>query len=120
MLFLYMITFFTVGSLSGRLSERLHEKEVGFSKLRVFTEDIVESISSGLVTTDLSGKITSFNRSASEMTGFRAEEAVGAIWWELFSWGRFGTDIETLRSPVFRSDSTERFRRSRESAVCSA
>ncbi|WDT76619.1 MAG: ATP-binding protein [Candidatus Manganitrophus sp.] len=87
MLFLYMITFFTVGSLSGRLSERLHEKEVGFSKLRVFTEDIVESISSGLVTTDLSGKITSFNRSASEMTGFRAEEAVGAIWWELFSWG---------------------------------
>lgn len=87
MLFLYMITFFTVGSLSGRLSERLHEKEVGFSKLRVFTEDIVESISSGLVTTDLSGKITSFNRSASEMTGFRAEEAVGSIWWELFSWG---------------------------------
>ncbi len=86
MLFLYMITFFTVGSLSGRLSERLHEKEVGFSKLRVFTEDIVESISSGLVTTDLSGKITSFNRSASEMTGFRAEEAVGSIWWELFSW----------------------------------
>lgn len=86
MFFLYTITFFTVGSLSGRLSERLHEKEVGFSKLRVFTEDIVESISSGLVTTDLSGKITSFNRSASEMTGFRAEEAVGSIWWELFSW----------------------------------
>jgi two-component system sensor histidine kinase PilS (NtrC family) len=86
MFFLYMITFFTVGSLSGRLSERLHEKEVGFSKLRVFTEDIVESISSGLVTTDLSGKITSFNRSASEMTGFRPEEAVGSIWWELFSW----------------------------------
>jgi two-component system sensor histidine kinase PilS (NtrC family) len=86
MFFLYMITFFTVGSLSGRLSERLHEKEVGFSKLRVFTEDIVESISSGLVTTDLSGKITSFNRSAAEMTGFRPEEAVGSIWWELFSW----------------------------------
>jgi len=86
MLSLYMITFFTVGSLSGRLSERLHEKEIGFSKLRVFTEDIVESISSGLVTTDLSGKITSFNRSASEMTGFKPEEAIGAIWWELFAW----------------------------------
>lgn len=86
MLFLYMITFFTVGSLSGRLSERLHEKEVGFSKLRVFTEDIVESISSGLVTTDLSGKITSFNRSAFEITGYQPEEALGSIWWELFSW----------------------------------
>ncbi len=85
-LFLYMITFFTVGGLSGRLSERLHEKEVGFSNLRVFTEDIVESIASGLVTTDLSGKITSFNRSASEITGFQPEEAVGSIWWELFSW----------------------------------
>ncbi len=86
MLFLYMVTFFTVGILSGRLSERLHEKEVGFSNLRVFTEDIVQSIASGLVTTDLDGRITSFNRSASEITGFRPEEAIGKIWWEFFSW----------------------------------
>lgn len=86
LLFLYMITFFTVGIVSGRLSERLHEKEIGFSKLSVFTEDIVQSVSSGLVTTDLSGKITSFNRSASEITGFSFQEAVGMIWWDLFSW----------------------------------
>jgi two-component system sensor histidine kinase PilS (NtrC family) len=86
MLFLYMIAFFTVGTLSGRLSERLHEKEVGFSDLRIFHEDIVQSMSSGLITTDLEGKVTSFNRSAAEITGFRPDEVIGAIWWEFFSW----------------------------------
>src|SRR3569832_2189325 len=70
MLFLYMIAFFTVGILSGRLSERLHEKEVGFSDLRIFHEDIFQSMSSGLITTDLDGKITSFNRSARRLPGF--------------------------------------------------
>lgn len=86
MLFLYMIAFFTVGILSGRLSERLHEKEVGFSDLRIFHEDIVQSMSSGLITTDLEGKITSFNRSASEITGFHSDEVIGTVWWEFFSW----------------------------------
>lgn len=86
LVFLYAMTFFTVGMLSGRLSERLHEKEIGFSELRVFHEDMVQSIPSGLITTNLEGKITSFNRSASEMTGFQPQEALGAVWWELFAW----------------------------------
>jgi len=96
MLFLYMIAFFTVGILSGRLSERLHEKEVGFSDLRIFHEDIVQSMSSGLITTDLDGKITSFNRSASEITGFRAEEVVGTAWWDFFSWQDVRNHYRTL------------------------
>lgn len=86
MLLLYMITFFTVGILSGRLSERLYKKEIDFLDLRIFHENIVQSIPSGLITTDLAGKMTSFNQAAEQMTGFRPEEAIGEIWWRLFSW----------------------------------
>jgi two-component system sensor histidine kinase PilS (NtrC family) len=86
-LFLYMIVFFTIGIVSGRLSEKLREKEIGYSELRVFHEDIVQSIASGLITTDLGGRITSFNRSASEITGFHPDEAIGAVWWNLLNWG---------------------------------
>ncbi|MBI3804475.1 MAG: PAS domain S-box protein [Nitrospirae bacterium] len=98
MLFLYMITFFTVGIASGRLSERLHEKEIGFSNLRVFTEDIVQSVSSGLVTTNLDGRITSFNRSASEITGFSSAEAIGMAWWDLFEWSEIRNRYQELAS----------------------
>lgn len=105
MLFLYMIAFFTVGILSGRLSERLHEKEVGFSDLRIFHEDIVQSMSSGLITTDLEGRITSFNRSASEITGFRANEVIGTIWWEFFSW----EDIRNHYRSLAEAGTAQRF-----------
>ncbi|MFQ5587455.1 MAG: nitrogen regulation protein NR(II) [Nitrospiria bacterium] len=84
--FLYMIAFFTVGVLSGRLAKRLREKEIGFLDLRVFHEDIVHSMPSGLITTDLHGKITSFNRSATEITGYPPEEVIGKTWWEKFAW----------------------------------
>lgn len=84
--FLYTIAFFTVGTLSGRLATRLREKEIGFLDLRVFHEDIVHSMPSGLITTNLEGRITSFNRSAMEITGFRPEEVIGQTWWERFSW----------------------------------
>ncbi len=105
MLFLYMISFFTVGILSGRLSERLHEKEVGFSDLRIFHEDIVQSMSSGLITTDLEGRITSFNRSASEITGFRPDEVIGAIWWEFFSW----EDVRNHYRHLAQAEGSQRF-----------
>lgn len=84
--FLYAIAFFTVGILSGRLAKRLREKEIGFLDLRIFHEDIVHSMPSGLITTNLDGKVTSFNRSATEITGYAAGAVIGKIWWEHFSW----------------------------------
>lgn len=89
-LFLYVIAFYTVGGLSGRLSSRLHEKEVRLLNLRVFHEDIVQSIASGLITTNLSGVITSINRSATKITGFKPEDIIGMRWEQAFGW----TDLE--------------------------
>ena len=87
MFFLYMVTFFTVGGLSGRLSERLHKKEVDFLDLRVFHENIVQGIPSGIITTDLTGRITTFNQAAEQITQYAASEAVGSILWEFLGWG---------------------------------
>ncbi len=102
---LYMITFFTVGILSSRLSKKLHDKEVGFLDLQVFQEVIVQSMPSGLITTDMIGRITSFNRSATEITGFESEDILGKIWWERFSWD----DIQDHYHDFETSGTTQRF-----------
>jgi len=104
-LFLYMITFFTVGILSGRLSKKLHEKEVGFLDLQAFQDVIVQSMPSGLITTDMIGRITSFNRSATEITGFESEDILGKIWWEQFSWD----DIQDHYRDFAIAGTTQRF-----------
>jgi PAS domain S-box-containing protein len=41
-----------------------------------FLEDMLSSIEGGIVTIDKNGRITTFNRSAEEITGFKAEEAL--------------------------------------------
>jgi len=93
MMILYTVAFFGVGVLSGRLSERLKDEQVGHVDLRFLHENIVQSIASGLITTDLSGHITSFNRYAASITGFSQADAIGNVGWRLFSWneleGRF-------------------------------
>jgi two-component system sensor histidine kinase PilS (NtrC family) len=73
-----------VGFLASKLSERqeskvkLRETEKSLINLRVLHERIVESIRSGLITTDLDGKIFSFNVAAEEITGFKAADVIGS------------------------------------------
>jgi len=81
---LFDIAFLVVGLLSARLAERqsrsdvrLHEATQSLANLRALHERIVESIRSGLVTTDLQGHIFSFNAAAEEITGYRARDLKG-------------------------------------------
>ncbi len=89
----YGLAFLVVGFLSGVLAEQLrsadqslHEKEQGLSRLQVFHENIVRSISSGVFTTDEAGRITSFNPAAHEVTGYGFPEVQGRSWLEVFNW----------------------------------
>jgi|SRR5579863_2939433 len=93
-----LLGFFSVGLLSGLLAEKLTEKEAGFAALRIFHEDIVKSITSGLLTTDLEGRITSFNRAATEISGFTLDEAMGQVWWEIIQWDEFRDRFKLLCS----------------------
>jgi two-component system sensor histidine kinase PilS (NtrC family) len=79
---LFDVAFLVVGLLSARLAERQSKSDVrllaatrSLADLRALHERIVESIRSGVVTTDLEGRIYTFNAAAEEITGYE-EKAV--------------------------------------------
>ena len=84
------VAILLVGLLAARLSERrqlteeLKYTEEMFANLNLLHERIVESIGTGLVTTDLLGRIYTFNRSAETITGMTASSAVGRNIFDLF------------------------------------
>jgi two-component system, NtrC family, sensor histidine kinase PilS len=79
---LFDIAFLVVGLLSARLAERQSRSDVrllaarqSLRTLRALHERIVASIRSGVVTTDLDGRVFTFNAAAQEITGY-TEEAI--------------------------------------------
>lgn len=77
---LYDVAFLVVGLLAARLAERQTRSDVqlieathALADLRALHERIVESIRSGVVTTDLQGRVYTFNAAAEEYTGYTAE-----------------------------------------------
>lgn len=79
-----LFAFFAVAFLGSQLNERLSRTDETLAQahrnlddLRAFSERVIDSISSGLVTTDLKHHIISFNRAAEEITGYRAEQVLG-------------------------------------------
>ncbi len=81
---LFDIAFLVVGLLSARLAERQSRSDVqlqaatqSLANLRALHERIVESIRSGVVTTDLLGRIYTFNAAAIEITGYSEADVRG-------------------------------------------
>jgi two-component system, NtrC family, sensor histidine kinase PilS len=78
------IAFLFVGLLAARLVQRQSHSDVRLTEttqtlanLRALHERIVESIRSGVVTTDLQGRIYIFNAAAEEITGYKADDVRG-------------------------------------------
>jgi two-component system sensor histidine kinase PilS (NtrC family) len=86
----HVVALLVVGLLASRLSERRHsgaeleETAKTLANLKVLHERIVESIRSGLITTDLEGKIYTFNAAATEITGYRLDQMHGTSINDLF------------------------------------
>lgn len=86
----HTVAFLVVGLLASRLSERLSSGEQlkeatkTLANLQALHERIIESIRSGLITTDLDGKIYTFNKAAVEITGYGADEMRGRSIFTLF------------------------------------
>lgn len=120
------VAFLVVGLLASKLadrrasSEQLKKTAKTLANLRVLHERIVESIRSGLITTDLTGDIYTFNAAAAEITGYRASDMIGKSIFSLFgnihlpiadslettemgeSPRRFETDVETPENFIVR------------------
>jgi len=84
LLFSHLFSFLTVAYLTSHVSEMLRKageklvaRENDLEELRAFNEDIIGSMNSGLITTDLTGRITFTNRAACEITGHPAGELAG-------------------------------------------
>ena len=76
--------FFAVAALTGYLAEglrradaRLEQASTQIADLQAFSRHVIDSLSSGLATTDLTGTVMTFNRAAEAITGLRADDAVG-------------------------------------------
>src|SRR6266702_2324958 len=78
------VSFLIVGLLAARLAERQSRSDVqlaaatqSLANLRALHERIVESIRSGVITTDLQRRIYTFNTAAEEITGYNAADVRG-------------------------------------------
>jgi two-component system sensor histidine kinase PilS (NtrC family) len=78
------VSFLVVGLLAAKLAHRQTISDVqlaaatrSLADLRALHERIVESIRSGVITTDLQGRIYTFNAAAEEITGYKASEVRG-------------------------------------------
>lgn len=94
----HAVAFLVVGLLAARLADRrssgekLREATRSLENLRALHERIIESIRSGLVTTDLDGTIFTFNAAASEITGLDPETVRGRSIFSIF--GDIRSEIE--------------------------
>jgi two-component system sensor histidine kinase PilS (NtrC family) len=94
----HAVAFATVALLASYLSERvrvqnreLDLRQGAVARLQALNENIIESIHSGLLTTDLSGRINFMNRGGAEITG-RPQDAVD---------GRPAMEVLGLEAAVF-------------------
>ena len=78
------IAFVAVALLSGSLAERLQRADdrlavasTALADLQAFNEHIIESLTSGLMTTDRAGRVVSLNRAAEQITALPAHRAIG-------------------------------------------
>jgi two-component system sensor histidine kinase PilS (NtrC family) len=90
-LILYMATFYIVAFLSSTLSEELKkkkreliQKQVDYNQLETFNRNIIQSLDSGLLTIDLSGKIIFLNRTAEKILNRNEEELKNVSIYDLF------------------------------------
>ncbi len=76
--------FIAVASLSGYLAEGLRRADARLAQasneladLQAFSQHVIDSLTSGLATTDMTGLVMTFNRAAEAITGLKAREVIG-------------------------------------------
>ncbi len=90
-IFAHITAFYLIAFLSGYLSDKLHratkrleERDAVLSDLKAFSKYVIESMPSGIFTTDLHNKIISFNSSARDITKLTLEDVAGKKPGEIF------------------------------------
>ncbi len=103
--------FCSVAFLSNFLAENWRKTGVELEKsavqvtfLQAFSDRLIDSLGSGLITTDLEGRVYLFNRAAQEITGCGSDEALNRTIWELFPGILRETDAPRFEVSTTRRD----------------
>jgi two-component system sensor histidine kinase PilS (NtrC family) len=79
-----VLGFLAVGLLSGSLAERLRHADVRLAHasteiaaLQALNQHIIDSMTMGIVTTGMDGRVATFNRTAEKLTGLAADGVMG-------------------------------------------
>lgn len=101
-LFISVFAFFSSAYLSSILSrslkradKELKNVEQKFKDLEIFSRSIIENMGSGLITADINGKITFFNRRAHEILG---EELSKDFVWEILGFRKEKNELKNGRA----------------------
>ncbi len=93
------LTAYLAGYMSSRLektSRRLAEKDSDLKDLAFFNRELIEGLPSGLLTTDLSGRVQIFNKAAENITGIPRSTAARKNIMEIFPF--ITNPVETQRA----------------------
>ena len=113
-IFAHIAAFYLVGYLSGYLSEKLHrateslkERETVLSDLKAFSKYVIESMPSGIFTTDMNKRIISFNTAAQDITKLSDTDVVGKTLDDIFPFlARFHEPLERGEGELKRDNET--------------
>ena len=118
-IFLNSCAFYLVAFLSSYLSEslrkthqRLRETSYDLTELQAFHHNILQSMHSGVMTTDLHLKITSYNQAAELITGYALSEVYGKPLQDLFP----ELEVSQLMAPM-QASGLERVAQRQETAI---
>jgi two-component system sensor histidine kinase PilS (NtrC family) len=80
-----VVAYFAIAYLAGTLSSKLRQIDVeALENLQALHENIINSISGGLITADLAGRVTLLNPAGAKLLERRAQEVQGKLVTELF------------------------------------
>lgn len=111
---LHITAFFAVAYLSSsgvealsRMREELRAKNSDLVELQAFNANVAQCMSTGLLITDEQGRITSFNRAATEITGYQWEEVRGRPYLEVLPVPKLEDILNNVESilPIYRFES---------------
>ena len=104
--------FLAVAVLSGYLAERLRSADASLARasseiadLQAFNQHVIESLTSGLATTDRHGRVLTFNGAAENITGHRAADVLGRRIFDLLQLSpAFTASLDTKEEGSRRAD----------------
>ncbi|PID59134.1 hypothetical protein CSB45_01650 [candidate division KSB3 bacterium] len=118
--FLNACAFYLVAFLSSYLSEslrkthqRLWETSYDLTELQAFHHNILQSMHSGVMTTDLHLKLTSYNFAAEQITGYTLSEVYGKPLQDIFP----ELDVPQKMNPLLRNMKADRLVQRQETAI---